>query len=120
LPSSRSFWSGPQVVERDPLLGLLGLLVVDALHLEERQVPLTFLGRPHLAQDGIAGPEIEPLDLARAHVDVVGTVEVVPVLAPEESVAFRQDLQDAFAPDHRVRFEQRLLDAEDQILLAQS
>ena len=68
---------------------------------------------------GVAGAQVEPLDLARTHIDVVGTVEVVPVLAPQKAVAFGQDLEDSFAADHGVRFEQRLLDPEDQILLAQ-
>ena len=53
-------------------------------------------------------------------VDVVGTVEVVPVLAAEEAVALGQDLQHALAADDGVRVEQRLLDAEDQVLLPEA
>ena len=53
-------------------------------------------------------------------VDVVGAVEVVPVLAAEEAVALGQDLQHALAPDDGVRVEQRLLDAEDQVLLPEA
>ncbi len=109
-----------EVVKGDPVLGLLGFLVVDALDLEQRQVPLALLGRPHLPHDGIAGAQIEPLDLAGRDVDVVGAVEVVPVLAAEESVAFGQDLEDAFAADDRILIEQRLLDTEDQVLLAEA
>src|SRR6185312_6045823 len=53
-------------------------------------------------------------------VDVVRTVQVVPVLAPEKTVAFGQNLQHAFAPDDGVRVEERLLDAEDEILLPEA
>ena len=53
-------------------------------------------------------------------VDVVGAVEVVPVLAAEESVALGKDLEHALAADDRVLVEQRLLDAEDQVLLAEA
>ena len=84
------------------------------------EVALALLGRPHLAHDRVAGAQIEALDLAGRDVDVVGAVEVVPVLAPEEAVALGQDLQHALAPDDRVGVEQRLLDAEDQILLAKA
>ena len=109
-----------QVVEGDPVLGLLRLLEVDLLHLEQGEVPLSLLGRPHLAHDGIAGAQVEPLDLAGRDVDVVGTVEVVPVLAAEEAVAFREDLQHPLAPDDGVGVEERLLDAEDQVLLPEA
>ena len=37
-----------QVVERDPVLGLLRLLVVDGLDLEQREVALALLGRADL------------------------------------------------------------------------
>ena len=116
-PDPRIGIAGPEVVERDPVLGLLRLLEVDLLDLEQREVALALLGRPDLAHDRVAGAQIEALDLAGRDVDVVGAVEVVPVLAAEEAVAFRQDLQHALAPDDRVGVEQRLLDAEDQILL---
>ena len=53
-------------------------------------------------------------------VDVVGAVQVVPVLAAEEAVALGQDLQHALAPDDRVRVEERLLDAEDEVLLPEA
>ncbi len=109
-----------QVVERDPVLGLFRFLVVDALHLEQRQVPLALLGRAHLAHHRVTGAQVEPLDLARAHVDVVGAVQVVPVLTAEESVAFGKDLEHSLAANDRVLVEQRLLDAEDQVLLAEA
>ena len=119
-PDPRVGIARPQVVERDPVLGLLRLLEVDLLDLEQREVPLALLGRPDLPHDRVAGAEVEPLDLAGGDVDVVGAVQVVPVLAAEEAVAFGQDLQHALAPDDGVRVEERLLDAEDQVLLPEA
>ena len=109
--------AGPQVVEGDPVLGFLRLLEVDLLDLEQGEVPLALLGGPDLAHDRVAGAEIEALDLAGRDVDVVRPVEVVPVLAAEEAIALGQDLQHALASNDRIGVEQRLLDAEDQILL---
>jgi hypothetical protein len=80
--------SRPEVVEPDPVLRLLRIVEVDLLDFQERQVALALLGRPHLPEDRVTGPEIEPLDLARAHIDVVRPVQVVPVLAAEEPVPF--------------------------------
>ena len=47
-----------------------------------------------------------------------GSVEVVPVLAAQKAVAFRQDLEHALAVSTTSAIEQILLDAEDQILLS--
>ena len=109
-----------QVVEGDPVLGLFGLFVVDLLDLEQGEVPFAFLRRPDLPHNRIAGSEVESLDLARADVDIVRAVEVVPVLASEETVALGEDFEDPFAPDDGVLVEQGLLDAEDEILLAKA
>src|SRR3989449_4164266 len=84
-----------------------------------REIALALLGRPDLAHDRVASAEIEPLDLAGRDVDVVRAVEVVPVGAAEEAVAFRKDLEHALAAENRVGIEERLLDAEDEILLAE-
>src|SRR5205814_10550985 len=69
--------------------------------------------------DRVAGAQVEPLDLAGRDIDVVGAVQVVPVGAAQEPVAFREDFQDALAPEYGVRVEQRLLDTKDQVLLAE-
>ena len=108
LRSSRIRASGiarTQVVEGDPVLGLFRLLEVDLLDLEKRQVALAFLGWADLAHDRVAGPEVEPLDLARRDVDVIGAVEVVPVLTAEEAIALRQDLQHSLAADDGIGIE---------------
>src|SRR5438445_13791328 len=69
--------------------------------------------------DALPISEIEALDLTRRDIDVVGTVEVVPVGTAQEPVPLGKDLQHALAAEHGVRVEERLLDAEDQVLLAE-
>src|SRR6185295_8849185 len=80
----------------------------------------TFLRGPNLPLDRVTGAKVEALDLAGADVDVVRAVEVVPVLAPEEAIALGENLEDSLPPNDRVRLEQCLLDAEDQVLFAQA
>ena len=101
------------------MLGFLRLFAVDDFDLEQREVALALLRRPDLAHDRVAGAQVEPLDLAGRDVDVVGAVQIIPVGAAEESVAFRQNFEHALATEHRVGVEQRLLDAENEILLAE-
>ncbi len=101
--------AGPQVVERDTVLRLLRLVAVHHFDLQQGEVALPFLGRPHLTHDRIPGAQIEALDLARGDVDVVGPVQVIPVGTAQEAVTFGQDLEDALAPQHGVGVEQRLL-----------
>ena len=54
----------PQVVERDAVLGLLRLVAVDDLDLQQREVAFSLLGRAHLPHDRVAGAQVEALDLA--------------------------------------------------------
>jgi hypothetical protein len=54
-----------EVVEERDLLGLLRILVVDRLDLEQGEVPLVVLRRPDLAGHGVAGLQVELLDLGR-------------------------------------------------------
>ena len=107
-----------KIVEGDALARGVGIGAVDRLDLEQREISLAFLRRPHLARDRVARAQIEPLDLRWRDVDVVGPVQIVPVLAAQKAVAFRQDLEHAFAAQHRIRIEKILLDAKDEILLS--
>src|SRR5690606_19337148 len=103
-----------------PVLGLLGVVTVDRLDLEQRQIALALLRRPDLTEDRVPGPEVETLDLRRADVDVIRPVEVVPVLGPEEAVSLGQDLEHALAAQDHVAVEQFLLDPEDEILFTKA
>jgi hypothetical protein len=82
-----------QVVERDAVLRLVRIVAVDVLDLEEREIALALLRGPHLAEDRVTGAQVEALDLRGTDVDVVGPVQVVPVLRAQEAVAFGQDLR---------------------------
>jgi hypothetical protein len=101
------------------VLGLLRLVAVDALHLEQRQVAFALLGGTDLPEHRVAGAQVEALDLAGGDVDVVRAVQVVPVLRAQEAVPLGKDLQHAFAAQDDLRVEQVLLDPVDQVLLAQ-
>ncbi len=109
-----------QVVERDAILGLLGIFRVDALDLEQREVPFPRLGRPYLSTDLVSRSQAESLYLRRRDVDVVRPREVAPVLAPQKPVPLGQNLQYAITVQHDVGIEQILLDLEDEILLPET
>ena len=111
---------GRQVIESASQFRLLGVTTVDALHFEKREVPFPFLGRPDFAHHRVTGAEVEALDLGGGDVDVVGAVQVIEVLGAQKAVAFGQDFEDTLAIERRIRFEQRLLDAEDELLLAKA
>ena len=60
-----------EVVEEDLLARHVGVLEVDRLDLDQREVALPFLRRADLAGDGVAGAQVEAADLRRRDVDVV-------------------------------------------------
>ena len=109
-----------QVVEEDLVLRSLRRLVVDRLDLQQREVPLRVLRRTHLPGDRVARPEVEPADLGRRDVDVIGSGQVVVVGRPEEPESVGEDLEDAFSVDEPVPLCLSLQDLEDQLLLAQA
>ena len=98
--------AGLEVVERNPVLGGLGISEIYTLHLKQRQVAFPFLGRPYLTQHRIPRSQVEPLDLAGAHIDVVGSVQIVPVLAAEKAVPLRENLQDTLPAQNGVSVEE--------------
>ena len=61
-----------EVVEEDPRRELGGILAVDRLDPQEREIAFALLGRPDLTGDAHAVAEAEAADLAGRHVDVVG------------------------------------------------
>src|SRR5690606_5609273 len=105
-----------QVVEGGAELRMLRDVGVNLLDLVYREVALSLFRRTDLDHDGVAGAQVEALDLGRADVDVVGAVQVVPVLRAQEAVAFGEDLEHAFTAQHYVAVEKVLFDTEDEIL----
>ena len=109
-----------QVVEEGLVARLLGRLEVDRLDLEQGEVALGVLGRPHLAGDGVAGAQVEAPDLGRRDVDVVGARQVVVVGRAQEAEAVGQHLEHALGEDEPVPLRLPLQDLEDQLLLAEA
>jgi hypothetical protein len=107
-----------QVVEQDLVPGRLGLLEVDRLDLEEREVAFALLGRTDLSGDRVAGAEVEASDLRGGDVDVVRAREVVLVRCAQEPESVRERLEHALREDLPLLLGLRLEDGEDQILLA--
>jgi hypothetical protein len=64
---------------------------------EERVEALSLFGRPDTAVDGVALAEVQPPDLRRAHIAVVGAGEIVVLLATEEAEALFVDIEATFA-----------------------
>ena len=97
---------------------LVGVLEVDRVDLEQREVALAVLRAADLAFDRIAGSERKAPDLRRRDVDVVGTGQVVGVGRAQEAEAVLQHLDDAGADDLGFFGGQLLQDGEHQLLLA--
>ena len=62
------------------VLRLVRVFVADRFDLQEREEPLLFLRRANLARDDVAGLQIEPADLGRRNVNVLGTRQIVEAL----------------------------------------
>ena len=107
-----------QVVEVDLVTLLVGVLEIDRIDLEKREIPLAFLGAPDLPFDRISGPEAEAPDLRRGDIDVVRSGEVVRIGRPQETEAVLQDLDHALAGDVHVAAGELLENREHQLLLA--
>ena len=109
-----------EVVEEGLLLGVLGMLPVDHLDLEQGEVALRFLRGADLAGNGVARPQIELLDLRRRDVDVIGARQVVVGRRSEESVPLGQDLEHALGEYEPVLRRLGLEDLEYDLLLPQA
>ena len=66
-----------QVVEVDLVARLLGLLEVDRVDLEQREITFAFLRRADVAVDGIAGAQAKTANLRGRDVNVVRAGEVI-------------------------------------------
>ena len=108
-----------QVVEMDLVADLLGVLEVDRVDLQQREIALALLGAADQAFDRVAGAQAEAADLRGRDVDVVGAGEVVGIGRAQEAEAVLQHLDDAFADDLDVARRELLEDREHQLLLAQ-
>ena len=108
-----------QVVEQRDVLGYLRLLVVDRFDLQQSEIPLVVLGRTHLSSHRVAGLQVELLDLRRREVDVVRAGQIVEFVRTQETVPFRQYLENTFGIDQPVFLGLVFEDFEDEFALAE-
>ena len=97
---------------------LVGVLEVDRVDLEQREVALAVLGAADLAFDGIAGAQRKAADLRGRDVDVVGARQVVGVGRAQEAEAVLQHFDHAGADDLGILGGQLLEDRKHLLLLA--
>lgn len=109
-----------EVFKENPLLCHLRGLVVDGLYLEEREVSLGILGGADLPIYGVAGLEVETLDLGMGHVDVIRPRHVVVRRRPEKPITVLEYLQDSFRENEAVLRGLRLEDLEDDVGLLEA
>ena len=109
-----------QVVEEDLVARFFGRLEVDGFDLDQGKIFFAFVGRTHLAADGVAGLQVEFADLRGRDVNVVGAGEIVVIGRAQKAVAVGQDFQHALGEDVAFFFALRLENLEDQVLLAQT
>ena len=108
-----------QIVEIDAVAQLVGLVEIDLVHLEEREIALALLGRTDLALDRVAGAQAEAAHLGRAHIDVVGPREIIGRGIPEEAEPVLQHFEHAVAVDRLIVLGERLQDREHHVLLSE-
>ena len=107
-----------EVLEEDLVLGVFGLVEVDLIDLQQREIAFAFLGRADLARDRIALAQVEAANLRRRDVDVVGPGQIGAVGAAQEAETVLEDLENAIAVDILAALGVLLEDGEDYVLLA--
>ncbi|MNQ54555.1 hypothetical protein D3C85_686240 [compost metagenome] len=109
-----------QVLEQNLVLGVLRAIVVDRVDLEQGEVTLAFFRRADLANDGVAGTQVEAADLARRDVNVVGAGQVGSVRGAEEAETVLENLQHAITGDFLTAFSVFFQQRENHVLLART
>ncbi len=107
-----------QIVEGHFVPGLLGILEIDGVALQQREITLALLGAANHPLDGVAGAQRQAADLARADIDVVGAGQIIGVGRTQEGESVLQNLDDALADDLHIAARKLLEDGEHQLLLA--
>src|SRR3546814_18559849 len=64
-----------EVFKQNFVFGVLRLVEVDAINLQQGKVALAFFGRTNLAGNSVAGAQVKATHLAGGHIDVVGASE---------------------------------------------
>ena len=107
-----------QIVEIDLVARLLGVLEIERIDLEQREIAFAFFGAADVAVDGVAGAQPEAADLRGRDVDIVRARQIIRLRRAQEAEAVRQNLDHAFADNVGLARRELLEDAEHQLLLA--
>ena len=107
-----------QIVEMNLVADFFRVLEIDRIDLEQREIPLAFLGTADQAFHRIARAQAEPANLGRRYINIVGSSQIIGVGRPQEAEAVLQHLDDAFADDLDVAARQLLENRKHQLLLA--
>ncbi len=78
---------------------LVGILKIDAVDLQQRKIPFTFLGAADLPFHRVPGAQRKPPDLRGRDIDVVGPGQIVGVRRAQEAETVLQHFHDPFAND---------------------
>ena len=92
-------------------------LEVDRLDFDHGEVALAVLGQADLADDGVAGAQVELADLRRRHVDVVLARQVALFGAAQEAEAVGQHFEDTLGVDAAVALDLGLKNLVDHVAL---
>ncbi len=109
-----------QVLEQDLVLGVFRPVEVDGIDLQQGEVTLPFLRRADLANDGIAGTQVEAADLARRNVDIVRAGQVGRISRTQETETILENLQHAVTRDLFAAFRMLFQQGENHVLLART
>src|SRR5437899_1186942 len=93
-----------KIVKMGLVLGLVRLLGVHGLDLEQREEPFLVLGRANLARDQVAGLQIKPAYLGRRDVNILGARQIIETLRAQEAKALGQDFQHALGKKDAAAF----------------
>ena len=107
-----------QIVEVDLVADLFGIVEIDRVDLEQREIALALFRAADRSFDRIAGLQRKAPDLRRRNVDVVGTWQIVGIGGAQEAEAVLQHFDHAVADDLDILCGQFLQDGEHQLLLA--
>ena len=107
-----------QIVEMDLVPDLFGIVEIDRIDLEQREIALALFRAADRPLDGIAGLQREAPDLRRRDVDIVRSGQIIGVCGAQEAKTVLQHLDHAVADDLDVLRGKLLEDREHQLLLA--
>ncbi len=108
-----------QIVEVDLVADFFGVVEIDLVDLQKREIALAVFRPTDLPLDRIAGSKRKPADLARAHINVVRSWKVVRVRGAQKAKAVLENFDDAVSCDFNFPSGELLQDGEHQLLFAE-